>query len=92
MSSESNAITWAKIRGRVRKFCLHEEINIILDNTVDIEWRVRFWILSWENTEKIEIFLKSIVNDIVITLVLEDTVNPVLSKLNVNDETRYKIE
>ena len=91
LSSDSNAITWAKIRWRVRKFCLLKEINIILDNTVDVEWKVRFWIIAWESIDEIEWYLKSIINDIWVTLVLENVINPVLSKLNVNDETRYNI-
>ena len=92
LSSEKNKITWVRVRWRTRKFCLENNITIILDNTTDKEWCVRFWVPTWYSIEKIESFLKTIIDDSHIELVLEKIKNPVLSKLNVNDESRYNID
>lgn len=90
--SENNTpITWVKIRWRIRKFGLNNNINVICDNTQDIEWRVRFCLVHGEKFEKIQEYINTILNNAQIILVLEKINNPVLSKIKCNDENRYEL-
>ncbi len=89
IKTTSSPVNGVKLRGRIRKFWLENNINILAENTQDIEKSVRFALLEWEDSEKITIYLKSIINDISVELILKGVNNPVLSKLKVNSAERY---
>jgi hypothetical protein len=86
-----NSIVGVKFRGRLRKFCLENNRNCLAENAVDIAGKVRFAIPSGEEVSKINEFLLSIVPGIKIECVKTSIQNPVLSKLKVNIEQRYRI-
>ena len=77
------------LRGRIRKFGLENNINVIAENTEDIENSVRFATLTQDDGERIGRYVGSLIGDVAIRLVSEGVTNPVLSKLKVNNEERY---
>jgi hypothetical protein len=94
--SDSIPLTNIKFRGTLRKFALQQQINILVENATDKENVVRFAILvdydSLKNIEMIGVFLKEKFEEKVKILSLKDfrfVENPVLSKLSVNDSSRY---
>jgi hypothetical protein len=89
--TESTPINGVMLRGRIRKFCLINNRNVLAENTEDIEKSVRFAIPSGEDASKIIEFLNSLLPDATIELVRKNVANPVLSKLKVNIEDRYTI-
>ena len=91
VTSENIPINGVMLRGRIRKLCLENNQNVLVENTQDIDKSVRFAVLSEESPTSIISYLKNILPDINIALVLENIENPILSKLKVNKEERYKI-
>ncbi len=91
ITTKSTPINWVKLRGRIRKFGLENDINILAENTQDIEASVRFAVLVWDSAEWITDYLRSIIEDVSIELVLESVKNPVLSKLKINKQERYTL-
>ena len=91
ISTKNSSINWVMFRWRIRKYCIEEWINVLVENTQDIKWRVRFALLDTEDIKPLEFYIKSIVKDSVIEIVLEGIPNPVLSKLKVNKEERYEL-
>lgn len=91
ISSESNTIRGAKIRGRIRKFGLVNSINVLAENTEDEEGMVRFALISGTDVTSVRDFILKKVPDAVIELKQADVKNPVLSKMKVNIESRYEI-
>ena len=87
----STPINGVMLRGRIRKFCLQKNRNVLAENTEDIEKSVRFAIPTREDSLEIENFLKSFLPDVTIELVRKNVPNPVLSKLKVNIEDRYTL-
>ena len=84
-------ITGVMFRGRIRNFCLEKGINVLVENTTDIEDSVRFAVLDSSVVPAIKDYIHTIVNDAQIKLVMEQVPNPVLSKLKVNKEERYTL-
>ena len=91
ISTDKTPITWVKIRWRIRKIAILNNQNILTENTQNLENRVRFAIITWESPKIIIDFLEKIISDVKIELVLEKVINPVLSKLKVNIESRYEV-
>tara|TARA_Y100000310_G_C20494056_1_gene720658 strand:- start:425 stop:736 length:312 start_codon:yes stop_codon:yes gene_type:complete len=91
IKTESSPITGVMFRGRIRKFCLENNRNVLVENTQDIEKSVRFAIPSGEDPSKINEYLKTIISDVKVELVKESVPNPVISKLKVNIESRYTL-
>ena len=91
ISTENTPINWVKVRWRIRKMAILNNKNILAENTQDLENLVRFAVISWENPDFIIKYLKELISDVKIKLVLENVVNPVLSKLKVNIESRYEV-
>jgi acylphosphatase len=91
ISSEESELNGVKLRGRIRKFGLEKSINILAENTEDVEGGVRIGVFEGSDVKEIEDFLKTLVKDVKLELKLEKVVNPVLSKLKVNNESRYEI-
>ncbi len=89
--SESAPMTGVMLRGRIRKFCLGDNRNVLVENTQDIEDSVRFAIPAGENSDDIGLYVSKILPDAKIELVREGVPNPVLSKLKVNIEDRYTL-
>lgn len=91
ITTEETPINGVMLRGRIRKFWLEKEINILVENTQDIEASVRFAILYWEDASLVINYLRKIIKDVNVKLVLEWVKNPILSKLKINREERYTL-
>ena len=91
IQTETTPINGVMLRGRIRKFCLENNRNVLAENTQDIEKSVRFAIPSGEDVSAIKEYLNKIIPDVSIELVRENIPNPVISKLKVNIEDRYTL-
>jgi len=91
ITSKESSLNGIMLRGRIRKFGIENGINVLAENTEDLDNAVRFSVLNNEDAEKIKTYLKTIVDDMVAESKLVDTPNPVLSKLKVNIESRYNL-
>ena len=91
IKTKSSPITGVMYRGRIRKFGLENNRNILTENTQDIEKSVRFAIPSGEDSSDIERYINSISHDATVKLVRENVLNPILSKLKINIEDRYTL-
>ncbi len=89
--SSGAALHGIKLRGRIRKFTLENDISCLMENATDEENVVRFALLANSDPKPIVDFVKGLIQDVVITESLKNIPNPVLSKLKVNDSTRYEI-
>lgn len=79
------------LRGRIRKLGLEHDFNVLCENAADEERCVRFAILHGEDPTVVVEYLKRIIPDVKTELILENVINPVLSKLKVNKEARYTL-
>ncbi len=91
ITAEDSSLNGVKLRGRIRKFGLESNINVLAENTEDAENGVRFATLSHEDGEKVGEYVRSIIDDAVVRIVSEGVINPVLSKLQVNITERYTL-
>jgi len=91
IQTKSVPTTGVMLRGRIRKFCLENNRNVLVENTQDIEKSVRFAIPVGEDPTDINLYLNKILSDVKVELVRENIPNPVLSKLKVNMEDRYTL-
>ena len=91
IQTKETSINGVMLRGRIRKLCLELNRNVLVENTQDIEKSVRFAIPSKEDPVEIIDYLRKILPDVSVSLVLENTPNPILSKLKVNIEDRYSL-
>lgn len=87
----STPVNGVMLRGRIRKLGLENKRNILVENTEDAKGLVRFAVPSGEDTSIIQDYLHNLMSDVTITLVKENIPNPILSKLRVNDESRYTL-
>lgn len=78
-------------RGRVRKYALSLDQNLLVENSDTWEEEVRFAIPTTDDPEKIIAYITKIIPTAIIELTCESIPNPVLSKIKVNDETRYTL-
>lgn len=79
------------LRGRIRKLGLEKQFNVLAENTEDRENGVRFAVLNEEDATAISLYLQTLASDISVQIVKNDVRNPVLSKLKINNEDRYKL-
>jgi len=91
ISSEKSSLNGVMLRGRIRKLGLEKNFNVLAENTEDAKNRVRFAVINDQDKELVIDYLKKIIDDVVIDLVMEECPNPVLSKLKVNIESRYSL-
>jgi len=91
IKTESSPINGVMLRGRIRKFCLENNQNVLAENTQDIKNSVRFAIPTKEDATKINNYINQILQDATIILIKENIPNPILSKLKVNLEERYTL-
>ncbi len=80
-----------KLRGRIRKFTIENDISCLVENAEDEENVVRFALLAGADFNKINDFVETLVSGASITESLKNIPNPVLSKRKVNDHSRYEI-
>ena len=80
------------LRGRIRKFTIENNITCLSENASDKENTVRFALLESADPSKIIQFISKLMPGAAVNLVLESVENPVLSKLKVNDISRYSLE
>lgn len=91
ITTDATPITGVMLRGRVRKFCLENAVNVLVENAQDSENVVRFALLAGHDPQAISEYLNSILPDVRVKKVLEGVPNPVLSKLKVNATERYTL-
>jgi hypothetical protein len=91
ITTETSAINGIMLRGRIRKFGLEKQINVLAENTEDLKNGVRFAVLSKDDAVLINKYIHQILEQASIHLVQESVANPILSKLKVNLESRYTL-
>jgi hypothetical protein len=91
IKTKTTPIHGVMLRGRIRKYCLENDLNVLVENASDLENTVRFAIPTGENPNNINNYLEKIISDYLVELVKESVPNPVLSKLKVNIEDRYTL-
>ena len=92
VSSEKSSLHGVMLRGRIRKLGIEKEFNVLVENTEDKSNRVRFAVLTSKDATEIINYLKTILSDLGVELVLKQITNPVLSKLKVNNTSRYNLK
>ena len=91
ITPKSSLMRGVGVRGRLRKFGLIHSINIIAENTEDVEGKVRFAVLNGTDVKEIVNYLSEIFPDAEVKLIKRNLKNPVLSKMKVNIEERYDL-
>lgn len=89
IQSNAETLHGVMLRGRIRKFTIENEITCLTENASDQENTVRFAIPEDIEPIKITDFIQSLIPDSVVKVALESVENPVLSKLKINDISRY---
>lgn len=91
ISTKTSAINGVMLRGRIRKLGLEKQFNVIAENTEDKDNGVRFAVLEESSAGQVVEYIESILEDATITLISEGMPNPILSKMKVNQESRYEL-
>jgi hypothetical protein len=91
ISSKQDVLHGVSLRGRIRKFSIENNIICLVENASDKENLVRFAVPDDLDPIKIFEFVKNILPDSDIIEVQKSIQNPVLSKLKINDLSRYTI-
>lgn len=91
ISSVSANLEGIMLRGRIRKFALLNNINLLTENASDEEKKVRFAVIQDTDASDIIKKIKEIIPDSEVKLIRQKIPNPVLSKLKVNLEERYTL-
>lgn len=97
-TTSTNDLQGIKFRGRLRKFCLEQNINLLTENDEKNQKIVRFALINHDDksihTLEFEIIRGFLFKDIDTEIEIRhigDFENPVLSKLDVNNVDRYSI-
>ena len=91
ITTKNTEVHGVMLRGRIRKLGLENGFNVLCENATDAENCVRFAVLNAEDAAKVFEYLRGIIADVQISSVQQQVVNPVLSKLKVNEEDRYTL-
>lgn len=91
ITSTHSSLNGVMLRGRIRKLGIENGFDVLAENTEDEENGVRFAVLDKTHADIIEDYLSQIISDAKVVAVLKQVPNPVLSKLKVNDESRYTL-
>ena len=91
ISSLFSQLEGVMLRGRIRKFALLNNINLLVENASDGKGNVRFAVMEGTDVSTIIKKIKEIISDSEVKLVSRKVPNPVLSKLKVNLEERYNL-
>lgn len=75
----------------MRKLALDQGVNLLAENASDKEDCVRFALLAGEDSVLFSTFLNEKFPGISVEIILSSVSNPVLSKIKVNDSTRYDV-
>lgn len=92
IQSDADALHGVMLRGRIRKFTIENGIVCLAENASDKENTVRFGLLAHTEPTKLTDFIQKLIPGAVVAKVLDSVENPVLSKLKVNDLSRYNLE
>ncbi len=92
LHSNADALHGIKLRGRIRKFTIENGLTCLAENASDKENIVRFGLLAQTEPTKLIDFIQKLIPGAVVAKVLDSVENPVLSKLKVNDLSRYNLE
>lgn len=79
------------LRGRIRKFTIENNITCLVENATDKENIVRFALLADTDPKLVTDFIQKTLQNAQVLKVMEAVENPVLSKLKVNDASRYNL-
>jgi len=91
ISHEEAAIAGMKFRGRVRKFGLTHNIDVLAENAADAPGRVRIAVRSGMDITPIREFTEGIVPGVRYERIFTGIQNPILSKKKCNVEDRYTL-
>ena len=91
VTAQNTPINGVMLRGRIRKLGIEKGFNVIAENTEDKENGVRFAVLKTEDGQTVSDYIMTIIADANVALLETDISNPVLSKLKVNDQSRYAL-
>ncbi len=94
ITSDKENLHGVKLRGRIRKFGLVNQKNILVEN-VDIKDganKVRFAVEHNSDASPIKKFIESLIPGADIKLILQKIKNPILSRKQINNESRYNLE
>jgi hypothetical protein len=89
--TEKTEVHGVMLRGRIRKLGLENNFDILCENASDKPNAVRFAVQSGRSPRDTIAYLRQIIPDVHISLVLASVKNPVLSKLKVNNQERYEL-
>lgn len=93
--TSENPLSGIKFHGRMRKLGISLDVNLLLENDQGNDTCVRFAIpddeINQESMASIYALIKKISSDAQILFKQDGVVNPVLSKLCINDESRYEL-
>lgn len=89
IQSDADTLHGVMLRGRIRKFTIENEISCLTENASDKENVVRFALLANSDVSKVTEFVQKLLPGAAVSKVLGAIENPVLSKLKVNDLSRY---
>lgn len=89
ITSKNHPIQWVKVRGRVRAFANQIAQNLLIENDEADKNIVRFAILTTDDAAPVQDYIRSIIPDAEITKLDTAIPNPVLSKIKINDDSRY---
>ncbi len=79
------------LRGRIRKLCLQNNINVLAENSADTPGELCFAVLENQDISIIKEYLKTLFEDIKIEPLTKQHPNPILTKIQLNFEDRYDI-
>ena len=92
IQSDADTLHGVMLRGRIRKFTIENNITCLAENASDKDNAVRFALLEDVDPASATEFILNLIPGSKVDLVLESVENPVLSKLKVNDISRYSLE
>ena len=91
VSADKTELTNVMFRGRIRKFGLENNINVLAENASDEEGKVRFAVMEGYDASPIIDKIQQMMEGAEVDKIREGIPNPVLSKLKVNIEDRYTL-
>lgn len=89
IQSDGDALHGVMLRGRIRKFAIESDITCLTENASDMENTVRFALLTEVQPGVVIEFIQKLIPGARVTKVLDAIENPILSKIKVNDLSRY---
>ena len=92
IQSDADTLHGVMLRGRIRKFTIENDITCLAENASDKENTVRFALLEETEPAKTVEFIQKLIPGSLVTKILEAVENPILSKLKVNNISRYSLE